>query len=106
MDVSEQIIDVLDYLGEKFGVVINWNSDTLLPILQNLGYKYIRWEIATSIAWLAIGVIFLIVGFVALRKNVIHFPSYRCLNMPDDWQQPCSKDSKTNIRRVCSNGGM
>lgn len=58
MKVSEEIIDVLEYLGEKFGVAIDRSSDTLLPVLQNLGHKYIRWEIATSIAWLVIGVIF------------------------------------------------
>ena len=68
MKVSEEIIDVLEYLGEKFGVAIDWSLDTLLPVLQNLGHKYIRWEIATSIAWLVIGIIFLIVGFISLRK--------------------------------------
>lgn len=70
MKVSEQIIDVLEYLGEKFGVAIDWSSDALLPVLQNLGLKYIRWEITTSIAWLVIGVIFLIIGFILLRKAI------------------------------------
>ena len=76
MKVSEQIIDVLEYLGEKFGVAIDWSSGTILPILQNLGHKYICWEISTSIAWLVIGVMFLIVGFITLKKATVAFKSF------------------------------
>lgn len=68
MKVSEQIIQVLEYLCEKFGIAVDWSADNVLPVVQKLCEKYIRWEIATSVAWMVLGVVFLIVGFVSLSK--------------------------------------
>lgn len=44
MKVSEQIIEVLEYLGEKFGVAIDWSSDNVLPMVKELCAKYISWK--------------------------------------------------------------
>ena len=62
--VSEQIIEVLDYLGEKFGIVVDWNANNMIPIVQDLCDKYINWELATSIATL----ILLLIGAIAAIK--------------------------------------
>lgn len=76
MVVSEQIIQVLDVLAEKFGMVIDWSSENVLPYVQTLCEKYIRWEICTSITWLIIGVIIMLIGavlFVYDLKNDFDF---------------------------------
>lgn len=62
MQVSDEIIKVLDYLCEKVGVTIDWTNANVLPYLEQLCTKFIRWEIATSIAWLVIGVILGVIG--------------------------------------------
>lgn len=74
MTVSEQIIQVLDALCEKFGLAIDWTSENVIPYLTMLATKLVSYEIWTSVAWLAI----LLVGFsVALmtikkyRSNII-----------------------------------
>ena len=85
MKVSEQIIKVLEYLGEKFGIAIDWSSETVLPVIQTLFEKYIRWEIATSIAWVVIGVILLIIGFIALPKAIAALERYR-EDYDEDWR--------------------
>ncbi len=54
MNVSEQIINVLDNLCQKFGLVIDWGAANVLPYLQELCGKFINYEIYTSIAWIAI----------------------------------------------------
>lgn len=54
MTVSTQIIEVINDLCAKFGIVIDWSAETVVPILQALAEKYIRWEIATSAMWLAL----------------------------------------------------
>lgn len=54
MTVSSEIIEVLDYLGEKFGIAIDWTSNNVLPYLQTLADKFIKWEISTSIVWIVI----------------------------------------------------
>lgn len=85
MRVSQQIIEVLEFLGEKFGIAIDWSSDTMLPVLQTLCGKYIRWEIATSIAWVVVGIILLIVGFIALPKAIAALERYR-IDYDEDWR--------------------
>lgn len=58
MTFSKEIIEILDYIGSKFGIAIDWTSDNVMPYLQSLCEKYIQWEIATSAAWI-IGMILL-----------------------------------------------
>lgn len=58
MTVSKQIIEVLDALCNKFGVVIDWTSQNVIPYVEMLMRKFIIFEIATSIMY--------IVFFVAL----------------------------------------
>ena len=65
MTVSSEIIEVLDYLGEKFGIAIDWTSNNVLPYLQTLVDKFIKWEISTSIVWIAIAA-FVIVAMIVL----------------------------------------
>ena len=69
MTVSSEIIEVLDYLGEKFGIAIDWTSNNVLPYLQTLVDKFIKWEISTSIVWIiiAVFVIAMIIGLMNLK---------------------------------------
>lgn len=52
MTVSEQIIQVLDALCAKFGIVIDWTASNVLPQLEVLCGKFIRFEIWTSVFWM------------------------------------------------------
>lgn len=67
MQASDQIIQVLDYLGEKLGVSIDWTSENILPYVQTLCSNYINWEIATSIVWLIIGIALIILAIIAFK---------------------------------------
>lgn len=60
MAVSEQIIQVLDKLCEKVGLVIDWSATNVLPQVQILCEKYIHWEISTSIVWIVIGALLML----------------------------------------------
>ena len=75
MTVSSEIIEVLDYLGEKFGIAIDWTSNNVLPYLQTLVNKFIKWEISTSIVWIAIAA-FIIVMTITL----INLKGFREIN--------------------------
>ena len=68
MTVSEQIIQVIDALCEKFGIAINWTSDNVIPYLEVLCGKLIKYEIGTSIAWMAIMILLSIGSIVATKK--------------------------------------
>ena len=60
MNVSEQIINVLDALCEKFGIAIDWTAANVLPYVQDLCGRIITYSIAKDIAT----IILIIIGFI------------------------------------------
>ena len=67
MQVSDEIIKVLEYMCDKVGVTIDWTSNNVLPYVQQLGEKFIRWEIGTSISWIVISIISVVVAFLIVK---------------------------------------
>ena len=55
--MSDEIIKLLDDLGRRFGIVIDWSSENVMPYLQDLMSRYINYEIITSIVWLIVLVV-------------------------------------------------
>ena len=76
MKASDQIIEVLDYLGEKLGISIDWTSENILPYMQTLCGKYINWEIATSIVWLIVGIVFIILSVICFKYFIKYAKQY------------------------------
>lgn len=54
MQISDQIIAVLDDLCQRFGIVIDWSQQNLMPYIEDLCGRYIQYEKASSIAWCVI----------------------------------------------------
>ena len=73
MVFSQEIINVLDYLGRKFGMAIDWTSENVMPYIEDLCSRYIRFEINTSIAWIicCVGVMVL-AGIVWAISGIVH----------------------------------
>ena len=67
MQIGDEIINVLEYLGEKVGMTIDWTSDNVLPYLEQLCARFIKWEAGTSIAWIVIAVLISLV-FLIIAK--------------------------------------
>lgn len=74
MTVSEQIIQVINALCEKFGIAINWTSENVIPYLETLCRKLITYEISTSIFWMVIMTLVSIASIVATRK---FYPTFK-----------------------------
>ena len=68
MNVSEQIINVLDNLCQKFGMAVDWTSANVIPYLTELCLRICKYEIATSIFWVIISAI-MIIGSIAYFKH-------------------------------------
>ena len=52
MNISEQIITVLDDLCRRFGIVIDWTKETIAPYLEELAGKFVAYEAKTSWFWI------------------------------------------------------
>lgn len=70
MTVSNQIIAVLDAICEKFGIVIDWTASNIMPYLQDLCRRIVTYEIATSVAWIILQVVILLLAFYIRNKKI------------------------------------
>lgn len=70
MSVSSQIIDVLDDLCAKFGLVIDWTEENIIPKAEELMGKYISWEIAISWMYIVIAAVLVIAAIVMIIIKV------------------------------------
>lgn len=64
MEFSREIIAILDYLCQRFGIAIDWTSDNVMPYLQDLGERFIQYEIYTSFASCVLAAVVLAVSGV------------------------------------------
>lgn len=70
MNFSQEIINVLNYLGQQFGIAVDWTSENVMPYLQELCSRYIKYEVFTSIAWMVI--IPVITLIIAIPLIILH----------------------------------
>lgn len=52
MNISDQIIAVIDDLCRRFGIVIDWTADNMMPYIEELAAKFVEFEIKTSWFWI------------------------------------------------------
>lgn len=71
--MSEEIIKVLDYLGEKFGVAIDWTQENVLPYLQDLLSRFTGYRIAISVFWVIAAIAGFFLSFYFGKKIVASF---------------------------------
>lgn len=70
MQISEEIIKTLDYIGEKFGLAIDWTSSNVMPYFTELCNKIVKYEICTSIIWIVIFAVAITLCVTYIRKSV------------------------------------
>ena len=70
--MDKQIINVLNELSDKFGLAINWSSENVLPYLNDLANRYIRYEIIGSV----ISIVVMLLCTIALAIFGIKFIPY------------------------------
>ena len=69
--VSYEIIKVLDDLGRRFGIAIDWTNSNMVPYLQQLGQRIVNYKLGMSVFYLIIGILVMIVSIKAI-KFIIH----------------------------------
>ena len=70
MAISDQIIQVINTLCEKFGIAINWTEENVIPYVEALCRKLITYEIATSVAWILFMAVLSII-YIAIHKKLL-----------------------------------
>ena len=89
MMVSNQIIEVLNEICNKFGLAIDWTSKNVQPYLQELIAKCVAYKFATSIMWLVYGILACILGSVFAKLAVGSWKKYREAGAGSDYDTDC-----------------
>lgn len=70
--MSEEIIKVLNNLGEKFGIAIDWSSQNVIPYLQDLITRFLNYRNCSAIIMIVISIIIIslsiIIGIIICKK--------------------------------------
>ena len=66
MYFSENIIKIMDEICNKIGISIDWGSKNVLPYLEQLSEKIVRYEMIMSFMWLVIGLAVFGLGILIL----------------------------------------
>ena len=64
MQISDEVIKILEYLCSKIGLTIDWTRNNVLPYVEQLCEKYIHWEVSTSFAWIWISLVIALMALV------------------------------------------
>lgn len=71
--LSSQIIELLNYLGEKMGVAIDWTNSNMMPYLESIFSKYINYFFLSRVIpmslILIVAVFFTIISVRYLKKR-------------------------------------
>lgn len=73
MTISSEITNILNDLGSRFGVVIDWTSQNVTPYIQDLISRIAKLEMCNSIIALLFGIICVIATILCIRFTVKHY---------------------------------
>lgn len=68
MTINEQ---TLQELAKQFGLALDWSNKNIIPYLQDLAQRVITYEFRSSIFWIVIGAIFILIGIIAVVLAVL-----------------------------------
>lgn len=68
--MSEEIIQILDYICEKFGIAVDWTSENIMPYFNELCDKIIKYEICTSVIEIVAFLMAIVLCVIFIRKFI------------------------------------
>lgn len=68
METANKVIEVLDYICAKLGIVIDWTADTISQYLPIILQKFVAYEASSYIFWICFGILWLIGGAICSRQ--------------------------------------
>lgn len=60
--MSNEIIKILDAICDKFGLVIDWTSQNVMPYVEQLCEHIVQYELSSSILYILIAILSIILA--------------------------------------------
>lgn len=70
MNISKEILNTIDGLAERFGIVIDWSKENVYPQVMDLCERFIHYKLACQWVWFALFAIILTIGIVLIVMMV------------------------------------
>lgn len=70
--MSDEIIKILDDLGKRLGIAIDWSSENIIPYLKDLISRFASYEVMTSVVWIVTALVIIIgcsIGIYAVNRH-------------------------------------
>lgn len=61
---SSQIVEVLDALCAKFGIVVDWTTANILPYTQDLCNRIVRYEIVKAVTFIVVSILVAVLAWI------------------------------------------
>ena len=68
--MSQEIINVLNYLGEQLGIVIDWTVENAIPQVMDILARYRLLEIISGCLWILVEVTMIIIALAVVTKCI------------------------------------
>lgn len=62
--------ELLEELGKQFGLIVDWSNSNVMPYLQDLSTRVVRYEFITSLCWTIVGAIVAIAGIILILRGL------------------------------------
>jgi hypothetical protein len=72
MNFSSEIIKILDDLGRRFGIAIDWTKENVMPYIEELCQRIIKFETVSYVFWIilcVLGIVVFIGWFTIFTKK-------------------------------------
>ena len=70
MEMNNQVIEVLKYIGEQFGIAVDWTAGNIIPYIQDLIARIAQYEFFSSMTLAIIGFLIATVLLTLLLKII------------------------------------
>lgn len=68
--MSEEIIKILDDLGKRLGIAVDWTSQNIFPYLQDLMSRFISLKNTQAIIWIVISLVLILIITTIIIKMI------------------------------------
>lgn len=73
MELSKEILNIIDGLAERFGLVVDWSKDNIYPQVVDVMERFVHYKLACNWIWIGLGIILIGVGIWLLVPMVTEF---------------------------------
>ena len=68
--MNSEVSEVLNALGEKFGLFVDWSQQNVQPYIEDLMQRVVQYNLAINICWLVVSIFFFIIGVIFISRII------------------------------------